>query len=216
MNVLVFEFLKRRPVKFSRDEEIEISLISSAGDNDVFIARVSQQSFQRIYLQIPLPVIKRSAFEPDMEITLSFTKDGLLGTSKARIVEILHDENPPLFGVQMSSDTVWEEIVPARLASPPAEKSAPSLALTAGDGEKEYACVAREVTGEGFLIGSPVSFEPHIVLTITVPLDEPLAFNAEVLSCLRRGESAIYEVLISLSEIDDEKCVALKEALKSR
>lgn len=213
MNVLVFEFLKRRPVKFSRDEEVEVSLPSSGGSGDVFVSRISQQSYQKLYLQIPPQVIRRSTFEPDMDITVRFTRNDLLGTSKARILEILPDENPPLFVVQLLSDILWEEIVPARLAEPPVKEKPPGISLVIGDGDNEYAGTAREVTSRGFLLTSSVCFEPHIILTIEIPLNEPLRFNAEVLSSLRRNDSSLYEVTVSLSELIESQQERLKEAL---
>lgn len=213
VNAVVFEFLKRRPVKFSRDEEVEVSLPSSAGNADVFISRISQQTYQKLYLQIPPQVIKRSTFEPDMEITVRFTRNDLLGTSKARVLEILHDENPPLFAVQLLSDILWEEIVPARLAEPAVEVKAPSLSLVIGDGEKEYTGTALEITSLGFLFTSSVSFEQHLILTIGIPLNEPLKFNAEVLSCLRKSDDSQYEVTVNLSELSDSQQDRLKEAV---
>jgi len=212
VNVLVFEFLKRRPVKFSRDEEVEVSLPSSAG-TDVFVSRISQQGYQKLYLQIPPQVIRRSTFEPDMDITVRFTRNDLLGTSKARVMEIFPDENPPLFAVQLLSDIIWEEIVPASLAEPAVKEKPPGLSLVIGDGEKEYKGTAREVTSLGFLLTSSVSFEPHIILTIEIPLNEPLRFNAEVLSCLRKSDDSQYEVTVSLSELSDSQQERLKEAL---
>ncbi|GEM_PF-1987106 len=213
VNALVFEFLKRRPVKFLRDEEVEISLPSSASHTDIFITRVSQHVSQKLYLQIPPQVIRRSTLEPDMEITIRLTRNNLLGTSKARIIEILHDENPPLFVVQLISDILWEEIVPSRLAEPSVEEKPPCLKLVIGDGEKEYAGNAQELNSAGLLFTSSVPFEPLLRLTVGVLLDEHVTFNAEVLSCLRKGDDSMYEVIISLSEMDDINHNRLAEAL---
>ncbi|MDQ7822932.1 MAG: hypothetical protein RDV48_09080 [Candidatus Eremiobacteraeota bacterium] len=203
---MVFRFLKKRPVTFLREEEVEIIL--SPRDEpypQIFITRIQSQSPQKIQIQIPPPVLKKSALVPGMEVTIHFRRDNFLGSFQAKVMDVMPEDRPPLFSVKVPSQVLWEEIVPSRLAPKATVHPAVQVPCTVKSGEALYEAVVISVTARSLELSSPGEFPQGEVVVIELGTTEKLlSFEGAVIKNGQDSEEGYFVSSVDLSRMEGE------------
>jgi hypothetical protein len=208
---VVFDFLKKKPIRFEKDEEIEVLLVAR---QDLFITRVARQSFQKIFLHLPVQVQKKQVIELDVPLIVHFTRSDLLGSFKTSVAEILADEHPPLFVISVPQDISWEEIVPARLVDrSPACLSSPPLSLALRHGGREFEGTFSCFDKETLTFFSPEELPPGERVNITL---DSSSWEAEIVHSSPLEDDELFETRVSLSSLPEDMRVLLSKLVAAR
>jgi hypothetical protein len=206
---VVFNFLKKKSVRFEKDEEVEVLLLSR---QDLFITRIARQSFGSVFLHLPPLARKKKLIEPDVPLIIHFTRHELLGSFRATVTEVLSDEHPPLFAIDIPTEISWEEIVPSRLVerSPACLSSAPRSLVVRHDG-RETAGTFFCFDGETLTFHSPGDFTPGARVCIILDIEEEeIECEASVLHSAAAEDRGLFETAVSLPALPGD----VKEYLK--
>jgi len=197
---VVFSFLKKKAVRFDKDEEVEVLLLSR---RDLFITRVARQSFHGIYLHLPPLARKKKLIEPELPVIIHFTRRELLGSFRTTVSEVLPDEHPPLFVIDVPEEITWEEIVPARLVerTPACLPSLPRPLMIRHDG-REVTGVFSCYDGEALTFHSPARFSPGSRICIVLNMEnEVVEWEAAVLYSSAAEEEGNFETSVSAASL---------------
>jgi hypothetical protein len=203
---VVFRFWKKKPVKLLKYEEVEISCsLHEDASPEVFVTKVLSQSPQRILLHLPPMPVKHHLIQHNSAIMVHFRRDNNLGSFGSTIIDIFKDEIPPSFSIAVPSQILWEEIVPAKLASKPQGRSHRRLFLKARLDDTETDGMIHALNARELVFSCSRSFQAGDALMLLISMPEgELAFQAEVLKSSESPDEGLYEVMTSTSGLKRE------------
>jgi hypothetical protein len=212
---VVFHFWKKRPVKLLKGEEVEISCaVREDTMPEAFVTRALSQSPQRILLCIPPAPVKHHLIQHNSTIMVHFKRDNHLGSFGSTIIDIFRDEIPPSFSIAVPSQILWEEIVPAKLASKTSIRSHRKLFIKARLGDSEADGMAHTLNARELLFSCSRSYQAGDGLMLLISMPEgDLAFQAEVLMISESSDKGLYEITTSTSGLEKEEHERIRRCL---
>lgn len=201
---MVFGFLKTRPVKFSKNEEVEISIKREIENLPlIFITKVLNQSQKKISFVLPPEKSRRETIKPQTSILVHFVRESNLGSFQCKVIDVMEDEIPPYFSVDCESGVFWEEIIPSKITLKDTPSDRGSLTVDCKYKKTIFSAAVKRADEKDFVFSSEKELPVggSLIMTLRLP-DIRIDFVAEVRDCIPSGD--IFETVIDFSFLDTD------------